>query len=551
MPREDHFQDVSISGTLSLAAGAVIAPGVNFKDINNIRYANAFGGDDAGEKIAAAITDLPSTGGIVDARGLEGAQTIASTVTISKSVTILLGYAVYTTSASPAFDFVNAGDHSSLIGVGKGSTTSGGTRIIAASSGVTPVIRILGTDASNRAIKLRLQDLTIEGSANSDGQIGISYKFFTDIKLVRVQFVEIGQAEDIDMGALLGHFDINYHACGTGGTAATACVRIENRAGGGILNQVWWDWSLWEGDTVAGNNKQGTAIYFTKGAGGENNTHRLSNSFLDYDGTNPDFPIVFLDDIAVVQIGKNIISASSIVTANAVVDVTGSSGNVSDRVQIFNNTIAFSDTVPAVRFDWGNLNELIGGTMRGAGSGTAVEITSNHGTLTVGPFQMASTDTPVSNSSTTTVTFFREQTSGNAWHMPEGLAVGAIPATSGVIRLGNNEIVRGRNAANSANKNMIFLGTDDTVHLGESGVPTEIKGDLDHDGSKVGFYAAVPASQASAEAALTGTPGTADGAMATISGSGDDANINNNFQEVQDKVNAALAALRGVGLIAT
>ena len=67
----------------------------------------------------------------------------------------------------------------------------------------------------------------------------------------------------------------------------------------------------------------------------------------------------------------------------------------------------------------------------------------------------------------------------------------------------------------------------------------------------MGFYGTTPASQASAAAALTGTPGTADGAMATISGSGDDANINNNFQEVQDKVNVALAALRGVGLIAT
>jgi len=94
---------------------------------------------------------------------------------------------------------------------------------------------------------------------------------------------------------------------------------------------------------------------------------------------------------------------------------------------------------------------------------------------------------------------------------------------------------------------LLISATDVVTTSGE----LDIGGDLNHDGTNVGFYATTPVAQASASAALTGTPGTADGAMATISGSGDDANINNNFQEVQDKVNEALAALRGVGLIAT
>ncbi|MBI4464210.1 MAG: hypothetical protein HY647_05850, partial [Acidobacteria bacterium] len=71
---------------------AVLAP-----KINNVRYANQFAGADAGAKIAAAIADLPSTGGTVDARGLEGAQTIASDpfTGVTKPVRLLLGAATF------------------------------------------------------------------------------------------------------------------------------------------------------------------------------------------------------------------------------------------------------------------------------------------------------------------------------------------------------------------------------------------------------------------------------------------------------------------------
>src|SRR5438132_14273513 len=43
---------------------------VEAANINRVRYANVFGGSDAGARIAAAIADLPDTGGIVDARGI-------------------------------------------------------------------------------------------------------------------------------------------------------------------------------------------------------------------------------------------------------------------------------------------------------------------------------------------------------------------------------------------------------------------------------------------------------------------------------------------------
>ncbi|MBI4464626.1 MAG: right-handed parallel beta-helix repeat-containing protein, partial [Acidobacteria bacterium] len=75
---------------------AVLAP-----TINNVRYADQFSGANAGAKIAAAIADLPSTGGTVDARGFEGTQTISQNVFsgVTKPVTLLFGCGTFQVSA--------------------------------------------------------------------------------------------------------------------------------------------------------------------------------------------------------------------------------------------------------------------------------------------------------------------------------------------------------------------------------------------------------------------------------------------------------------------
>ncbi|MGH9508724.1 MAG: hypothetical protein ACRD2Q_06440, partial [Terriglobales bacterium] len=67
---------------------------------HNVRYCDQFGGTDAGARITACIADLPLAGGVADARGLEGAQTISSTITISKPVQLLLGQATYSCTAT-------------------------------------------------------------------------------------------------------------------------------------------------------------------------------------------------------------------------------------------------------------------------------------------------------------------------------------------------------------------------------------------------------------------------------------------------------------------
>jgi hypothetical protein len=75
--------------------------------LNNVRYADQFpGSPDPCAQITNAIADLPSTGGIVDARGFQGTlPPCATTVTISKPAQILLGKMTLTgPTTGPIFD---------------------------------------------------------------------------------------------------------------------------------------------------------------------------------------------------------------------------------------------------------------------------------------------------------------------------------------------------------------------------------------------------------------------------------------------------------------
>ena len=62
MPREDHFQDVTVAGNISLSATSKITPAFTPDRIGEIRIV---GGQGTFETIQEAIDDLPSTGGTV------------------------------------------------------------------------------------------------------------------------------------------------------------------------------------------------------------------------------------------------------------------------------------------------------------------------------------------------------------------------------------------------------------------------------------------------------------------------------------------------------
>lgn len=81
--------DVTSTGTSTFATE-------NTKVGNQIRFADQFAGADMGAKIQAAHDDLPSTGGIVDARGIVGTQTWSTTAALSKPCVLFLGMGTFT-----------------------------------------------------------------------------------------------------------------------------------------------------------------------------------------------------------------------------------------------------------------------------------------------------------------------------------------------------------------------------------------------------------------------------------------------------------------------
>lgn len=80
----------------------------------------------------------------------------------------------------------------------------------------------------------------------------------------------------------------------------------------------------------------------------------------------------------------------------------------------------------------------------------------------------------------------------------------------------------------------------------------EIDGDLNHDGTNVGLFGANPVGQAAAKANLTdSTGGAVDGTLVDVGAIFDQANINNNFADLADRVNHLMNIVRNLGAMAT
>jgi hypothetical protein len=141
------------------ATGAVWAPvfaGAILADIQP--------GSDMGAKINAAIALLPAGGGIVDARGLTGFQTLSTAVTIPANSQLLLGPAVITQSA-----MISVGQVSSLIclpsGAGQGNNF-GQTRFFQANgANLAAQIKITGGQAT-------VQNCIADGNKTNNGSAG-------------------------------------------------------------------------------------------------------------------------------------------------------------------------------------------------------------------------------------------------------------------------------------------------------------------------------------------------------------------------------------------
>ena len=138
------------------------------KNLNAVRYADQFAGADAGAKIAAAIADLPSTGGTVDARGFEGAQTSAADpfAGVTKGVILLLGHATITTDVQWVVP-----QGCQIIGSGRGGGTAVATVIKASATFPTATALIRLGVSGAIAFGIRLEDLFLDCDSitNCDG----------------------------------------------------------------------------------------------------------------------------------------------------------------------------------------------------------------------------------------------------------------------------------------------------------------------------------------------------------------------------------------------
>ena len=141
------------AGAAAYAPGSVPAA-APAQSPNNVRYADRFPGGDAGAKIAACIAALPATGGLVDARGFQGAQTISSTVTVSAPAKIIFGAATFTSTAKPAFNIASNGVE--LEGLPEQSTLTYG----AVTLNNKPLVQI-----ANNVSDVQIHGITFNGNA--------------------------------------------------------------------------------------------------------------------------------------------------------------------------------------------------------------------------------------------------------------------------------------------------------------------------------------------------------------------------------------------------
>lgn len=118
-----------------------------------VRYAESYVGNDAGDMIAKAIADLPSTGGVVDARGLIGTQSIdtAPFPSGTTNVLLLLGAGTYSTSVQ-----VTVPNKCRIVGVGRSAT-------IIKSNAIAPATGLVRLGVGGGAVfGCRIENLTVD-----------------------------------------------------------------------------------------------------------------------------------------------------------------------------------------------------------------------------------------------------------------------------------------------------------------------------------------------------------------------------------------------------
>ena len=196
-------------------------------------------GDNAGQRISAALDAMPSTGGIVDARALYGAQTISSALTIPSKVTLLLGSATFTQSATITVTLGAAGTSGKIIGSGPDTILS--------YTGSGHAVELSGSGTSSSQVEV--SDLSIAGT--SSGLSGLHLKAFNLGLFRNLQisgFTASATSGVLNEGANTITFRDcnirgNWHGIRNVGVVVSATNYAANAVlfdGGHIINNVGW-----------------------------------------------------------------------------------------------------------------------------------------------------------------------------------------------------------------------------------------------------------------------------------------------------------------------
>ncbi|GEM_PF-2859738 len=168
------------------------------KKISGIRHADQFSGADAGAKIAAAIADLPITGGTVDARGLEGTQTISTNpfFGVTKPVCLQLGASTYSLSVLLNISTPTSGQ-TVVEGLGDATVISLANTTAAIQHGSNTTIRSLRIESTltttiNGAIFTQgTNNVSVENVVFSGGGHHIQYNNVSNFRILHTRHISI------------------------------------------------------------------------------------------------------------------------------------------------------------------------------------------------------------------------------------------------------------------------------------------------------------------------------------------------------------------------
>lgn len=157
---------------------------INAITINGVQMCDQYPGSTAGAKIAACIAALPTTGGIADATGIQGAQTITSNFFngVTKPVTLLLCNATYTMTAgiivsTSGVRIIGCGTNSTSLNLTSGAAASA-YAVTADLSGVGPA-RPLSFEMSGISIN---GDSTVLRTYNGLRLFNVYHPIVSDLK---------------------------------------------------------------------------------------------------------------------------------------------------------------------------------------------------------------------------------------------------------------------------------------------------------------------------------------------------------------------------------